>query len=157
MRFFILTTLGLLILATVTLLPAYAGLAQARYQRDSLAAKNANDEALTVAYQRLIAAIPTDPVLAKRLAIRQFGFPPRSERIMPTAVEEPLTCRSDLVTTILQTLPDRPYRGIFLAAEFLQIRVVRTILLLAATATLLAGMIYSPAAWRKAPRAEGIS
>jgi len=74
------TALG--ILAAVTLLPAYAAMLSARYDRDCEKCRLAGMEALAVANDRLIAAAQEgDPVLIKRLAMSQLGYRPADETI----------------------------------------------------------------------------
>jgi len=71
------------IMAMVVLLPPYARLQAARYERDCLLARQADAEALIAAQQRLIDALPRDVVLTKRLAQRRLGLRPNDEMIIP--------------------------------------------------------------------------
>lgn len=133
---------ALLIIAGVVLLPAYARLLDARHERDSLQAKNDNDEVLTVAYQRLIDAIPNDQVLAKRLAMREFGFLPRNERPIPAGAHAS-PYDAGLVQTTGRESPADPNGWASRTAGRLQSPVSRTFLLLFAIVTLLAAMMLS--------------
>ena len=70
------------ILAAVTLLPAYADILSARYDRDCERYRLAGMEALAVANDRLIAAAQEeDPVLIRRLAMSQLGYRPPGETL----------------------------------------------------------------------------
>jgi len=74
--FVLLCGAALAIQAGVVLLPEYAELRQDLYARSREAATVADMEALAEAQDRLIAKLPTDPVLTKRIAMRQQDYWP---------------------------------------------------------------------------------
>jgi len=133
---------ALALVAAVALLPAYQRLAWAQYERDCLAAKNADDAALILANERLIAAAPDDPVLTKRLAMRQFGVVPRSEVIILVDVG-PAPFGRRLTAVAPHPRPPRPGGWMIYAAGRVRDPTTRTILLLLAVALFLAAVILS--------------
>ena len=74
--FVLLCGVALAIQAGVVLLPEYAELHQDLYSRSCEAATVADMEALAEAQDRLIAKLPTDPVLTKRIAMHQQDHRP---------------------------------------------------------------------------------
>lgn len=70
------------LVAGVVLLPAYAALRRAEWERDCLAAQARAARAEIAAYDRMLDAAPDDPVLTKRLAITQLGLQPRREKVV---------------------------------------------------------------------------
>ncbi|MGB2823324.1 MAG: hypothetical protein WBF17_20245, partial [Phycisphaerae bacterium] len=74
--FCLLAGAALAIFAAATLLPEYARVLHADYALARQEAVNADLKALIEANDRLIAALPDNPVLAKRLAMNQFGLWP---------------------------------------------------------------------------------
>jgi hypothetical protein len=71
------------IFACVLLLPEYASLARVRHELLRQEAVNAELAELIQAHDRLIAALPEDPVLTKRLAMDQLGLWPEDELVVP--------------------------------------------------------------------------
>jgi len=142
----------LLIVAGVAWLPAHARVAQARHERDRLVAKNADDESLSVAYGRLIAAIPADPVLGKRLAMRRLGFLPRNEMVIPTAARR-ARAHWGLVSVVQHRRPAGPNPRILRAAEVVRRPVTRAILMPLAVAAFLAAVALSAPPQKKPTQA----
>jgi len=70
------------VLAAIVLLPAYARLARTLHERDCERARTARLEAIRVAQQRLIAALPHDKVLTARLAMQQEALWPANEIVV---------------------------------------------------------------------------
>ena len=80
-RFAAWVTAALGIFAGVLLLPAYARLLTANYQRGCLDAELACAEKLIEAQDKLIVASRTDVVLTQRLARSQLGLVPQTELV----------------------------------------------------------------------------
>jgi hypothetical protein len=68
--------------AGVLLLPDYARLQRALYEQARQEASVADMQTLVQANDRLIANLPDDPVLIKRLAINQYGLFPKDEQVV---------------------------------------------------------------------------
>jgi hypothetical protein len=81
------TSLG--ILAAVLLLPEYARLVRVRHELAGWRAATADKEAQIKANERLMAALPKDPVLTKRLAMNQHGLLPADEVVVATSASPP--------------------------------------------------------------------
>jgi len=75
--------LAMAIFGCVLLLPECARLAKARYHLARQQAINAELAELVRANERLIANLPDDPVLTKRLAMNQLGLWPEDEVVVP--------------------------------------------------------------------------
>jgi hypothetical protein len=146
--FGLLVGLGVVIIAGVVLLPAYARLLEARYQRDCLLSVNAQDNARILSCRRLIEAIPEDPVLAKRIAMREFGTIPRAERVLHSAT----VGQAPLVQTPRQARAPAPNPRVIAAAKVLEAPGKRHVLALLGAATILGGMILSGRSRRWARR-----
>ncbi|MCD6364515.1 MAG: hypothetical protein J7M14_01440, partial [Planctomycetes bacterium] len=131
----------------VVLLPAWSNLAQSQWRRDCLLAKNADDEALSESYARLIQAIPSEAVLARRLARRRFGFIPRNEYVVSSNPPE-------LVPARHTALPARPSGLLIAIAETISLPTVRTIVLMVA-ALLCVWAVISARQERNKPRLQG--
>jgi len=147
--FVLLAGMALTILAAVALLPPYARLLRVRYEHDRLMAKNADDEALIAAYDRLIEAAPTDPVLTKRLAICEFGLLPRNEMIVHSS-RLPRGRPPGLPTINRRPPPARPPAWILRTAASVGAPVARAALCLIASAALLAAILLTGPSKRKA-------
>jgi len=80
--FCLLAGAALAIFATAVLVPEYARVLDAQYELARQEAVNADLKALIEANDRLIAALPENPVLAKRLAMNQFGLLPENEIVL---------------------------------------------------------------------------
>ena len=143
--FCILSGLAIMIIAGVVLLPDHARLIQLRYERDCLAAKNADDKSLALAYERLADDIPTDPILAKRLAMRQFGVMPRDEWVVSSGSSQTLP----LVTAARHSRPAKPDGWTIHTAKKLQNPTTRTALLLTAIILILAAIVLSAPSQKK--------
>ena len=140
--FALLAGTALVLVTAVVLLPAHERLAWAEYERDCLAAKNADDAALILANERLIAAAPDDPVLTKRLAMRQFGVLPRGEAIIPVDAS-PAPFGRRLTAVAPHPRPPKPAGWMIYSAARVRDPVTRTILLLLAVVLFLAAVILS--------------
>lgn len=135
--------MAIAVLAGVVLLPAYAQLADARYQRDCLQAGIADAEALTQANEELIQDLPLDDVLNKRLARSQSQLIPKDEYV---AVEKNATNPPPpLVSLEEYPKPLPPDNWALRAAERVQIpRIRRGLLLLSGMALLGAFFLFAP-------------
>jgi hypothetical protein len=80
--FLVLAGASLATLAAVVLLPPRARLAAARYERDVLAARIADERARIEANDRLLAALPDDVVLTRRLAMSDLNALPRRHQVL---------------------------------------------------------------------------
>ncbi|MGC9454952.1 MAG: hypothetical protein ACP5HU_08805 [Phycisphaerae bacterium] len=79
--FVVLACASLATLAAVVLLPPWARLVDAQYERDVLAARIADEQAMVTANERLIKALPDDVVLTRRLAMSDLNALPRGQRV----------------------------------------------------------------------------
>jgi hypothetical protein len=129
--------MALTILAGVVLLPPWARLREAQYQRDQLLAGTREAERIIKVNERLLDALPTDPVLAVRLARTQLELIPPHEMLML----EPDSPRAQPMARIkspAQPTPPRP-RLMRIASRLREPRLRRGLLLMAAI-SMLAGM-----------------
>ncbi|MBL7133050.1 MAG: hypothetical protein ISS78_03040 [Phycisphaerae bacterium] len=133
------------ILAGVVLLPSYVALAQAEYDEACAQASVADAKAQIQANERLIAALPTDPVLTKRLAENQLPCRPQHEVIIPGA---PQKRPPDLVLPRRAQRPSRPPRWLMTAAGKMSNPPTRRgLLLLALGALITAVYLFAPPQW----------
>lgn len=133
------------ILAGVVLLPPYVALAQADYDLGCMRASVADAKAQIQANERLIASLPTDQVLTKRLAENQLPCTPRHEVIIPGA---PQKHPPDLVLPRRAQRPARPARWLMTAAGKLSNPPTRrSLLLLALGALITAVYLFTPPQW----------
>ena len=133
------------ILAGLVLLPSYASLAQAEYELGCLRATVADAKAQVQANERLIAALPVDQVLTKRLAENQLPCRPQHEVIVPVA---PQKRPPDLVQPQPRRRPARPPRWVMTAARKMQNPPIRRgLLLLAIGALITAVYLFTPPQW----------
>jgi hypothetical protein len=128
------------IFAVALLLPAYAQLLNANYERDCLDAELACAEQLIEAQENMIAAGETDEVLTQRLARSQLGLLPQTERVaidpanprpVPPAVFSPQT----------PAYPPAPPEWIISMGERLVRAPLRRALMLLAAGALFAAML----------------
>ena len=133
------------ILAGVVLLPPYVALAQAEYELGCMRASVADAKAQIQANERLIAALPTDQVLTKRLAENHLPCTPQHEVIIPGA---PQKRPPDLVLPRRSRRPSRPPRWVMTAARRMQNPPTRRgLLLLALGALITAVYLFTPPQW----------
>jgi len=142
--FAVLSGISLAILAGVVLLPAYARLAEVRYQRDMDAADTADMEATVAANEKLIKNLPTDEELNKRLAMNRLGLWPENEDVRVS--------RSDDISNIPGTIqiqkhprPAKPSSLLmYLNAKLQKQRTRRGLLLIAGLSMLGAMFLFAP-------------
>ncbi len=141
------------IFATVTLIPPYADLLIAEYDRDLLRTQISDMEALIVANDRLIAATrDANPVLTRRLAMRELGIKPDNEIV---------TCDTTRLgaTTLLRVpahrRPHSPPEWVISVAAKLRRANIRRGLLVLSAAALVAGLLMFPV--RKEQSRQGLS
>jgi len=136
--------MALAILAGVVLLPAYARLTEAQYERGCLMAGATEAEDLIRANDRLIAEMPGDPVLTMRLARSQLDLLPENEVVVidPGRRKAPV---GPLVTIPPRPRPNRPGGWLIRLADRLWAPGVRRgLLLLAACAMAAAMFLFTP-------------
>jgi len=134
---------ALSILAGVVLLPAYASLAEAKYERDCLTASAAEAEDLIRANDRLIAEMPGDAVVTMRVARSQFNLLPENEVVVidPARRRMPV---GPLVTIPQRRRPGRPGGWVIrLAGRLRELRLRRGLLLMAGAAMLAAMFLFA--------------
>lgn len=145
--FFLLAGAAMALLAAVVLLPPWAGLAGARYDLARLQAEVADAEAQIAANERLIAALPHDEVLAKRLAMNQNLYWPRHEIVVVDPDAAPAD-PPDVVCPPRQARPPMPAGLLIRAAGRLRNTAKRRGMLILAAAALAAAMFLFPPAER---------
>ncbi len=138
--FIALAGLGLAILASVVLLPSYARLLRARYERDRLAAQVRDEQAALDAYRRLIAQGGDDPILVQRLAMDTLGLVPTNEVIFHPA-ETTRTIPPGVVRVDRAPRPDKPAGWAVRAADRLANPAVRRGLMLLSGLTVLVAVV----------------
>jgi hypothetical protein len=155
--FTITTGIALVILGGVVLIPPYSDMVGAEYERDCQKTRIANMQALTVGNDRLIAAAENeDPVLIKRLAMRQLGLRPGNEEVV---TDSRSSTPNGLIHLRLHPLPDRPKGWMIRAAAILKKpRIRRGLIVLVGGAMLVGLLVSSP--WetyrpREAPPGTG--
>lgn len=139
-----LATMAIAALATVVLLPAYGSLAETQYQLDCLRADVADGENLVAANEKLIASLPDDDVVAKRLARSQSQWLPADEVVVidPAGDEPP-----PLVTIQRQPQPAAPAGIVTNLATNLQSSAAKVVMLVLAAGSMLAATIlFTPLA-----------
>ena len=137
---------GMGILAGVVLLPPYASLAQAEYELGCMRASVADAESQIRANDRLIASLPTDPVLTKRLAESQLRSSPQHEVIIPAASIQKNP--PDLIVPQRSERPSPPPKWLMRAARRLSNPPTRRGLLLLALGALITGVyLFIPPQW----------
>ena len=130
--------------AVVLLLPDYARLQRARYELARQEAANADLAALLRANERLIANLPDDPVLTKRLAMNQLGLWPENEVVL-LHDGRPRRMPPGLVLTDAHPRPKPPGGWLMHAARRMTNPPTRRGLLLLAAAAMLAALFLFPA------------
>jgi hypothetical protein len=141
--FTVLAGLGLAIIAGLVLLPAYARMAFAGYERDCDKVAVAEMEATAAANAKLIADMPSSPVLTKRLAMSQGDLMPDNEVIVPPAgaVRPP----PDVVIPVRYPRPEPPAGWEIIAAGKIQhLSTRRGLLLLAIGSLMVAMFLFAP-------------
>ncbi len=128
------------IFACVLLLPAYARLLNANYQRDCLEADLVCAEQLLQAQEKMITTGELDPVLTQRLARSQLGLLPQSELVAidPTA---PRPAPPAIFTPPPAAYPAAPPPWIISMGDRLTRAPLRRALMLLAAGALFAAML----------------
>jgi len=137
--FILLSGSAMVVLAAVVLLPPYAKLAQSRYELACADASINDADLLVRATQRLIEALPQDPVLAKRLAMSQSDLTPSNERVIVDPSVPPLP-PPDMVIPVQSPRPAPPSGLMIEAASRISNPATRRGLLFLSATALLAGM-----------------
>ena len=146
--FCLLAGAALAIFAAATLLPEYARVLHADYELARQEAVNADLKALIEANDRLIAALPDNPVLAKRLAMNQFGLWPENEVVM-VSDDGIRPAPPGTALTKPHPRPDPPDERLLAVVRRLTRPRTRRGLLLLAAAAMLAALFLFPASDRK--------
>ncbi len=140
--------------AAVVILPELARLREAEYQLARQQAVNADLRNLVAANDRLIAALPTDPVLTKRLAMNQLGLWPDNEFVLidarPTGGNR--RPRPGVVALTPTPRPERPGGWVLNASRRVANPPTRRGLLLLAAVALLAAILLFPGKEREKPK-----
>lgn len=141
--FVALAGLGMAIVAALVLLPGYVRMQTALYERDCERIASAELEATAGANARLIADLPSNPVLTKRLAMSQGDLLPDNEVIVSKG--QPTHPPPDVVVPARYARPAPPDGWAFAAAVKLQNPPTRRgLMLLAAGALLVAMFLFAP-------------
>jgi hypothetical protein len=142
---------ALAILAAVVLLPAYAQLQQSEYELACLRTDVAHGEAWIAANERLIADLPGDAVVTRRLARSQLRWLPNDELVAVRDESHPPQ-PLELVSVPDQPRPAPPAGMLFSLASAVEPRSARLFLLACAAALMFAGMLVGGGSWRKVRR-----
>ena len=141
--FLLFAGMSMVILAAIVLLPAYASATRTRYRLACDRARIADTKKLIAARERQIAALPGDPVLTKRLAMRQLGLFPSDEIVvfdLDDGQEE-----SDMIHVPPHPRPSPPSGRLIRTAAKLQSPPMRRgLLLLAGAAIATAMFLFGP-------------
>jgi hypothetical protein len=135
--------LAMATVAALVLLPAYARMRLAIYERDCDRVTAAELRATANANAHLIADLPTNPVLTKRLAMSQGDLLPDNEVIVFKS--QPLRPPPDVIIPVRYLRPAPPEDWMIRAAAKVQNPPTRRgLLLLAAGALLVAMFLFAP-------------
>jgi len=142
--FLVLTGAALATIGGVVLLPAYAEMVQTEYQLRCLRADVAEAQAWIAVNERLIADLPYDPVITKRLAISQSGWLPDNELVVvPPGSGQ--TGPAPLVSVPRQPRPPQPSGTALRLAAGIDMPGARRYLFAAAGVAMLAAvLIFGP-------------
>jgi len=142
--FLVLAGVAVLIVAAAVLVPAYARLARAHYERACQQARTADLSALAEAQERMIFALPDDEVLTMRLAMSQEALSP-SDRILYSLPRVRPTGSPDLIKPMRHPRPAPPPDWLMRLDARLRNRSTRRGLLLVAFGCLvLAIFLFAP-------------
>lgn len=141
--FVVMTGLSLAILAAVVLLPAYGKLAEAEFEMGCLRADVAEAEDWLATNERLIQDLPSDEVLARRLARSQSEWLPPEEIVVIDPVRH-AAGPPQLVSVPPHPRPAKPAGLAIRLAKSLQTPSVRYGLLLVAAGAMLGGTLLFP-------------
>ncbi len=140
------------ILACVVLVPAYADMAERQYQLERSRADLAEMKSRTAYNDRLIADLPQDPVLIRRLAMSRLNHQPINAVVVAGA-------SAPSGVSLFATSPPHPHsatpsRWLMLAATRLRVPGLRRGLSVLAVAAMLAAMLLfcPPEKYHKPPR-----
>ncbi|MCJ7545050.1 MAG: hypothetical protein MUP47_10915 [Phycisphaerae bacterium] len=141
--FVTLVGLAMATVAALVWLPAYARMRLAVYERDCDRVTVAELQATASANARLIADLPTNPVLTKRLAMSQGDLLPDNEVIV--FKNKPLRAPPDVIIPVRYPRPAPPEGwAIQTAAKVQNLPTRRGLLLLATGALLVALFLFAP-------------
>jgi len=143
--FCLLAGMAMAVFGAVLLLPEYARLRQAEYQLARQKATIADLESLITGNDRLIAALPDNAVLTKRLAMNELGLWPEDE-VVVISDRGPRRQSPAVVVTKAAPRPEPPVGWIMDAAKRVANPPTRRGLLLLAVIGLVAAMILFPGA-----------
>jgi hypothetical protein len=146
--FCLLVGMATVIFGAVLLLPEYARLQQARYQLARQKANLADLQSLIKGNDRLIAALPENAVLTKRLAMNELGLWPEDEVVVINA-HGPRLQSPAMVVTKAAPRPEPPVGWVMNAANRVAKPPTRRGLLLLAALGLVAAVILFPGAGEK--------
>ncbi len=138
-----LTAIAMARVAALVLLPAYARMQIALYERDCDRVAVVELAATAAANTRLIADLPTNPVLTKRLALSQGDLLPNNEVIVFKG--QPDHHPPDVIIPVRYVRPAPPEGWLIRAAAKAQNPPTRRGLLLLATGALLVALfLFAP-------------
>ena len=152
--FCLLAGAALAIFATAVLVPEYARVLEAQYELARQEATNADLKALIESNDRLIAALPENPVLTKRLAMNQFGLLPENEIVLVDD-RAPRRLPPGTALTKPHPRPEPPNKQLMGIVQRLTRPRTRRGLLLLAAAAMLAALFLFPAREGHSPRRRG--
>ena len=146
--FLLLAGLALAVIAAVVLMPAYAGLNQVIVENERIAAANTYYRKHADARDQLIKDVANDRILAKRVAMQRFGSLPRTEYVVP-GTEDPRAPQAGEVAVPPPPKPQPAENWMTATAAKLSHPTTRTVLLLAASASLAVAVFFTGASRRK--------
>ncbi len=154
--FALLAGMSVATLALVVLLPEYARLRRAEYERDCKAADVADQRAVVAANQRLIEAFRSDPVLTERYAINHLRLLPAGRVLVVDETSRP-AYPPGLVLPDPAPRPEPVPSWLLGAADKLRSPArKRGLLVLAAGSMLAAILLFAPpGAYRRKPASTG--
>jgi len=136
---------GLSVLAAVVLLPECGLLAELEYRRDGLAHQLACERKLKIYNERLIQAIPSDPVLAARLLMRHGNYQPVGCAVVETGARVPGETVPERLLRQARANHPRDKQWLFHACRWLDDSPTRVALVCLSLSALLAGIVlFSP-------------
>jgi hypothetical protein len=142
--FLLLAGASMALFAGVLLVPDYARLQHALYEQGRQEASVADLQTLVQANDRLIANLPDDPVLVKRLAMNQYGLFPKDEQVvLDERTQRPPP--PGMIVTEPHPRPAMPTGWFLEAAERISNPPTRRGLLLLAAAAMFAAIFLFPA------------
>jgi hypothetical protein len=138
---------GIAVIAAAGLLPAYASLKDAQYQRHCQAIETEHLRQLNEASANLIAGVENDPLLRERIAIEQGGHVPSNG----TRVESSVESRPDRIYVAPPVMPDPPAGRVMDLAKRISRPGTRRGLYLMGACLILVGMLLGAPAHDDSP------